>query len=279
MLPGTARKPASLKRSSSQPSNLVGTLSHQAESPAAPIMGPLSRSRNDSSTAFLSHWLTVQTPLPPRSATRALPRSSRSSAASTASRTGPWVEGLMSFRFSKASSMVLARSSCMAVPGCAVFVGVQGSDVKRVQLESRSRAAVGPQEACEIVGDVIDVGGLAALQLPALAKHFTCGRRHHQHGGHAKPVGHAQVPRQVLEHCGLARIDAMLFEEAVIDLWERFRIEVGRGDVEHVLEMMVDLQPLHHGFRMLAGAVGEDQLPARKLLDRVAKFGIGQQRR
>src|SRR5436853_1605413 len=135
MLPGTARKPASLKRSSSQPSNLVGTLSHQAESPAAPIMGPLSRRRNDSSTAFLSHWLTVQAPLPPRSATRALPRSSRSSAVSTASRTGPLVEGLMSFRFSKASSMVLARSACMAVPGFAVFVGVQGGDVKRVEFD------------------------------------------------------------------------------------------------------------------------------------------------
>src|SRR5436189_5132020 len=173
MLPGTARKPASLKRSSSQPSNLVGTLSHQAESPAAPIMGPLSRSRNDSSTAFLSHWLTVQAPLPPRSATRALPRSSRSSAVSTASRTGPLVEGLMSFRFSKASSMVLARSACMRVPGCTVFVGVRRSDVKRL------RAAGGLQEPGEIVGDVIDVGGLAALQLPALAEDFARRRRHH----------------------------------------------------------------------------------------------------
>src|SRR3954470_9555108 len=137
MLPGTVRKPAPLKRSSSQVSNLVGTLSHQAESPGAPIMGPLSCSRNDSSTAFLSHWLTVQAPLPPRSATRALPPSSRSSASSTASRTGPLVAGLMPLRFSKASSMVLARSACMEVPGYAVFVGVRRSDVKRLVVAER----------------------------------------------------------------------------------------------------------------------------------------------
>ena len=53
----------------------------------------MSLSRNDSSTAFLSHWLTDQSPFAPFSATRAAPRSSRSSAVSTASRTGPLVDG------------------------------------------------------------------------------------------------------------------------------------------------------------------------------------------
>ena len=53
----------------------------------------MSLRRNDSSTAFLSHWLTLPVAVGLRSATRALPLSSRSSAASTASRTAPLVFG------------------------------------------------------------------------------------------------------------------------------------------------------------------------------------------
>ena len=51
----------------------------------------MSLSRNDSSTAFFSHWLTFQLPSAWRSATRASPLSSRSSAVSIASRTAPCV--------------------------------------------------------------------------------------------------------------------------------------------------------------------------------------------
>src|SRR5262245_29312957 len=112
MLPGTARKPASRKRFSPQPSNFDATLSHHTALPGPPGMTVMSLRRNDSSTAFLSHWLTCQVPFGPFSATRASPRSSRSSAASTASRTGPLVAGLTSLRFSKASSMVRASSLC-----------------------------------------------------------------------------------------------------------------------------------------------------------------------
>jgi hypothetical protein len=60
---GTARKPAARNRFSPQPANLDGTLSHQGVSaPGPPGIGATSFRRNDSSTAFLSHWLTCQAP-------------------------------------------------------------------------------------------------------------------------------------------------------------------------------------------------------------------------
>ena len=53
-----------------------------------------------------------------------------------------------------------------------------------------------------------------------------------------------EVARQILEHRGLCRIDAVAREEAVIGLRQRLRLELGGDDVEHVLEMLVDLEPL-----------------------------------
>src|SRR5690606_31475282 len=87
-----------------QPSNLEGTLSHQTASPGPPLMTSIGLSRKESSTAFLSHWFTCQVPSLPRSATRASPRSRRSSAVSTASRISPRVPELIPSRCSKASS-------------------------------------------------------------------------------------------------------------------------------------------------------------------------------
>jgi len=55
MAPGTARKPASRKRFSPQPSNFEGTLSHHDALPGPPAIWPMSLRRNDSSTAFFSH--------------------------------------------------------------------------------------------------------------------------------------------------------------------------------------------------------------------------------
>ena len=72
-------------------------------------MSTLSLRRKLKSTAFLSHWLTFHEfgPVAPGSfsATRALPRSSRSSASSTASRTSPLVAGVIVARSSKAFSI------------------------------------------------------------------------------------------------------------------------------------------------------------------------------
>src|SRR4051812_41623715 len=110
MAPGTARKPASRKRFSPQPSNFDGTLSHHDAWPGPPGITLMSLRRNDSSTAFLSHWLTLHLPSDPRSATRASPLSSSSSALSTASRTSPLVVVEMPSRASKALLMVDSRA-------------------------------------------------------------------------------------------------------------------------------------------------------------------------
>src|SRR5690606_18160022 len=106
---GTARKPALSKSTEPQPSNFEGTLSHQVASPGPPLMTSIGLSRKESSTAFLSHGWTCQSPWARRSATRAWPRSSRSSAVSTASRTSPRVSKPSPSRSSKARSMVVSR--------------------------------------------------------------------------------------------------------------------------------------------------------------------------
>src|SRR6185503_14227696 len=115
MAPGTARKPASVKLASLQSWNLVGTLSHHGPgcallcAPTAPWpMRRLGLRRKESSTAFFSHWLTVQAPDALRSATRCEPLSSAARAASTASRTAPLVEADREARSSHAASMVAA---------------------------------------------------------------------------------------------------------------------------------------------------------------------------
>src|SRR5262249_17435748 len=111
MLPGTARKPAALKRLSPQPANFDGTLSHQLAPPGPPGIGVMSFRRNEIRTAFLAHWLTCHWPTPRFSATRSAPESSASSVASTASRTGPLVPELSWSRFSQASSMAFASAA------------------------------------------------------------------------------------------------------------------------------------------------------------------------
>jgi len=103
---GTERKPAARNSFSAQPSNLEGTLSHQLEPPGPPEIIAMSLSRKDSSTAFFSHWFTCHSP-PCFSATRALPESRSSRAATTASRTAPLVSRLTLSRASQACSMVL----------------------------------------------------------------------------------------------------------------------------------------------------------------------------
>src|SRR3569623_263876 len=70
----------------------------------------MSLRRNDSSTAFFSHWLSFHWPFACGSATRASPLSSMSSANSTASRTSPLVEALTVSRASKAVFSVVSRA-------------------------------------------------------------------------------------------------------------------------------------------------------------------------
>ena len=93
----------------------------------------MSFSRNDSSTAFLSHWLTDQDRWRP--SRRRAPRRGRAGRARSRPRRAPrpWSMGLMPSRFSNASSMVLASSACDMgfLGGCAArFVEGRAGDVK-----------------------------------------------------------------------------------------------------------------------------------------------------
>src|SRR5262245_56233143 len=243
----------------------------------------MSLRRKESSTAFLSHWLTRQSPFCPRSATRALPRSSRSSAASTASRTAPLVAALMPSRVSKASSMVLASSACDMGRRPSANLQSTGAPDRRVvenrgaEVNRSSRNAL--QKAGEIVGDVVDMGRVAPLELPALAEDLAGVLRHHQHRGHAESVRHRKVAREVLEHRRLPGIDAVRSEEAVVGLRRGLGLELGRDDVEHVLEMAFELKPREHRVGVAARAVGQDQLAPRQALDRRAQCRVRRERR
>src|SRR6185312_14222180 len=134
--PGTARKPAFLNFAAVQPLNLESTLSHHTALPGPPATTLMSLRRNESNTAFFSHWLTCQRPSAWRSATRAWPASSRPSASLTALRSAPLVLGPTLSRASKASSMILASLSDMADPGSVRlrFVGGRAGDVKPTRL-------------------------------------------------------------------------------------------------------------------------------------------------
>src|SRR5262249_47575723 len=90
------------------------------------------------------------------------------------------------------------------------------------------------QKTREIGGQVIDVWRIAPLKLPGLAENFALAFWHDQHGGHAECMRGFQIARQILEHRRFRRVDAMAYEEALIDLRHRFRIEVRGGDVEHI---------------------------------------------
>src|SRR6185437_11758768 len=175
--PGTARKPALRKRAAFQPLNLESTLSHHAALPGPPGITLMSLRRKDSSTAFLSHWLTCHWPSVVRSATRALPASSSSRAAVTALRTAPLVFGPILSRASKASSMVLASLSLdMDVParsaavcrgrgrGCqAACIGLWSCREKKAMNRQLPRLALGL--ALSAFGSV-----------PAFAHHVMGGR-------------------------------------------------------------------------------------------------------
>ena len=71
----------------------------------------------------------------------------------------------------------------------------------------------------------------------------------------------------------------MAGEKAVVHMRHRFGIEIGSGNVEHIIEVVADFEPRHHGFGVLAGAVGHDQLAPGQLFDRRAEHRIWHKRR
>ena len=195
---------------------------------------------------------------------------------STASRTAPLVVG--AHVIARLEGVVDGLGEVGVRHGkrsCGIGRGLSGpgrGDVKA----ARGNA---PEEAGQIVGHVIDMRRVVAFHLPGLAHHLARAFRHHQHGGHAERVRHFEIAREVLEHRSARRIDAVRFQEAVVGLRQRLRLEVGLVDAEHVLEMHVDVEPPHHGVGVRARAVGEDQLAAGKLLDRGAERWVRLERR
>jgi len=116
MDPGTARKPACRKSSAVMPAYLEGTLSHHDAPPGAPEMVVTSFKRNERSTDFFSHWLTVH-PSAVFSATRTSPLSKRLRTVSTVSRTTPVVPTVMLSRSSHMVSIALLSSAWVVAIG------------------------------------------------------------------------------------------------------------------------------------------------------------------
>src|SRR5262245_53570640 len=127
------------------------------------------------------------------------------------------------------------------------------------------------QKSDQIVCHVIDMRRVAAFKLPAFAKYFAGVLGHDQYGGHAERMWHHEITGQVFEHRRLARVDIVRLEKAVIRLRRRFRFELGRDDVEHVIEVAVELETRQDGIGMSARAVGQDQLAPGQSLDRGAQ--------
>src|SRR6266550_3864448 len=83
------------------------------------------------------------------------------------------------------------------------------------------------QEGDKVIGDMVDMRGVAAFELPVLAQHFAGAGGHHQHGGHAKLMGYCGVAREVFEHGGARGLDGVRLEEARIGHRRWFRLKLG----------------------------------------------------
>ena len=126
---------------------------------------------------------------------------------------------------------------------------------------------------------MIDVGGVAAFELPVLAHDFLGAVRHHQHRGHAELVRHHEVARQILEHRRRQGIDPMIPEEFLIGLRRRLRFEFGGDDIEYRLEVRADAESLQYLVGMVGRAVGQDQLASGEFGNRRTHLRVRLQRR
>src|SRR5437868_2491846 len=179
--PGTERKPAAANSFSPQPANLDGTLSHQCAPPGPPAMASIGLRRNDSRTAFLSHWWTIQ-PSPLGSAMRASPQSRAAMTVSTACRTSPLVAGPIASRSSHARSMTPCSASLILVP----------------QDRLEPFADIGDA----IVDNRFLIAVIAALR-PVVDPHR----------GHPERFGRREVADHVLDHRRARRLDLELIKQ------------------------------------------------------------------
>src|SRR3990170_3680516 len=82
--------------------------------------------------------------------------------------------------------------------------------------------------------------------------------------------------RQIVENGGLARNDAMRYDEALISLPRRLRVDIfERVDVADILELAGHAEPSRHGLSMLARAVREDEFASGQRFDRRRQFRGG----
>ena len=129
------------------------------------------------------------------------------------------------------------------------------------------RRANGGEERRERLGAMVDM----RRQLgPARARLVLRPRRAavDEHRGHADGVRGLQIVRQVVEHRGARRRNAVCRDEAVIGFARRLRMDVVECvDVEDILETVEQSKPRRHGLRVLARAVGEHELPPRQRVD------------
>ncbi len=68
-------------------------------------------------------------------------------------------------------------------------------------------------------------------------------------------------------------------EKAVIGLGERLWLKPAGDDIEYILEVAVDGEPLHDRVCMSPGAIGENELAPRQPLQRSAERRVGLDRR
>jgi len=93
---------------------------------------------------------------------------------------------------------------------------------------------------------MIDVRAIAPGELPLLAQHHLRALRDDQNGRHPKRVRHFEVTREILEDRGSACIDKMPRQKPLINNAARFRLKLGRPDVEDVVEVVLDPAALLH---------------------------------
>ena len=178
-----------------------------------------------------------------------------------------------------------ARRSSTAVVRCRAGAITTGADMVPALRSGMKNAAPGHASCCaqplqkprQIIGDMIDMGGVAAFQLPVLAHDILAAVRHHQHRGHAELVRDHQIARQILEHRRAFGLDVVEREKFLIGLRRGLRLQLGGDDVEHRLEMRTDAEPLQHLGGVIGRAVGQDQLASRQFRDRRAHRRIGLQ--
>src|SRR6516225_10716579 len=82
------------------------------------------------------------------------------------------------------------------------------------------RFALGCEDAFEksdkVLGDVIDMRGIAPLQLPGFAEDLAGMVRHDENRRHAERVRHREVAGEVVEYCRGSGIDAVGLEKAMV---------------------------------------------------------------